>query len=55
MLDFLFRNSLSGNGIIHLIKLNIDSNIAFWDWIAGENRIASDFTRFYRIAKGVYL
>ena len=24
-----------------------------WDWIAGENRIESNFTRFYRIAKGV--
>ena len=24
-----------------------------WDWIAGENRIASDFPRFYRIAKCV--
>ena len=26
-----------------------------WDWIYRARRIASDFTRFYRIAKGVYL
>ena len=29
------------------------TSLFVWDWIAGENRIASDFTRFYRIAKRV--
>ena len=29
------------------------STLFVWDWSAGENRIASDFTRFYRIAKRV--
>ena len=29
------------------------TSLFVWDWIAGENKIASDFTRFYRIAKGV--
>ena len=29
------------------------TSLFVWDWIAGENRIASDFTRFYRIAKCV--
>ena len=29
------------------------TSLFVWDWIAGENRIPSDFPRFYRIAKCV--